>query len=431
MADPMDMPLDQFQMYLREVADMGGDVDTLVRQYRRNSSAFSGLLGAADQNQADMASQGRRSVGGGLLSKESGTTGMDALRSVQFEPRAFLTGLLGAGANAFDAPRAAYDGLIPEQDMTAEALGTAGFASLGGAAATAPQGSLRAGLARAGDAPTPAMQVAELLRNNRAADVTDDMMARVDPQEMFRLYEQGATGADMPMDAASRMARAEGMGFDTGTPLYHGTGADFQAFSPKYRGGVADAYTARRADWFTDSPLTAQGYTDMATRDAPVARLIKQSEAAERAGKWDLANELMVQAERLEQNMPDASGQMIIPSMTPKPRQSFDADGMGPNDMENSMRDQLTAAQKSGDSGMELQNFSDHPDFSVDDPSLHRGIFDPSNIRSQFARFDPRLSHLSNLSAANVSPTAGLLGAAVAQEQQALPFQKFLRGLFE
>jgi hypothetical protein len=61
----------------------------------------------------------------------------------------------------------------------------------------------------------------------------------------------------------------------------------------------------------------------------------------------------------------------------------------------------------------------------------HLATINPSNIRSQFARFDPRLSHLSNLSAANVSPTAGLLGSAVAQEQQALPFQKFLRGLFE
>ena len=59
--------------------------------------------------------------------------------------------------------------------------------------------------------------------------------------------------------------------------------------------------------------------------------------------------------------------------------------------------------------------------------------FEGGGILSSIANslFSPRLSHLSNLSAANVSPTAGLLGAAAAQEQQALPFQKFLRGLFE
>jgi len=37
---------------------------------------------------------------------------------------------------------------------------------------------------------------------------------------------------DLPMDNASRMARAKDQGFDTSTPVYHGTELDFDAFDP-------------------------------------------------------------------------------------------------------------------------------------------------------------------------------------------------------
>lgn len=37
---------------------------------------------------------------------------------------------------------------------------------------------------------------------------------------------------DLPMDQASRMARARDMGFDVDTPLYHGTSETFDAFDP-------------------------------------------------------------------------------------------------------------------------------------------------------------------------------------------------------
>jgi len=262
---------------------------------------------------------------------------------------------------------------------------------------------------------SPAQEVARMLSGGRAADVTDDMMAAVDPQEMWRLYESGATGAEMPMDEASRMARAREIGFDADTPLYHGTGADFPAFDPSYRGGVADAYSARRADWLVDSPITADGYANMAARDAPVARLIKQSEAAERAGQWDLASRLMAEAEQLEQTMPLQAGQSVVPVYSPRPSSVIDADFGGVNDLENSMRDALGDARKNGGVGVEFRNFNDHPDYSVEDYATHRGIFDASNIRSRFARFDPRLSHLRNLSAS----MAGLLGANAIYDPEA------------
>jgi hypothetical protein len=253
---------------------------------------------------------------------------------------------------------------------------------------------------------TPAQEVAGMLKAGRGADITDEMIAKADPAELFDLYGAGKTGMDMPMDEASRMARAQGMGFDTGTPLYHGTGADFQAFNPANRGSVADAVSARAADWMTDSPTTAKGYADMAGIDAPVARMVRESEAAGARGDWDAADRIMAEAERLEASMTRDAGQSILPVMSPRPALSVDAGGSSVTDMEWSMRDAIKSAKRSGGSGVEFRNFNDHPDYSVDDPALHRGIFDPTNIRSRFARFDPRLKHLANLSAAG----AGVIG---------------------
>ena len=56
------------------------------------------------------------------------------------------------------------------------------------------------------------------------------------------------------------------------------------------------------------------------------------------------------------------------------------------------------------------------------------GVFDASKARSRFARFDPEFAHLSNLSAANVSPTAGLLAMQPENDKKELPFMELLKG---
>jgi hypothetical protein len=50
----------------------------------------------------------------------------------------------------------------------------------------------------------------------------------------------GARDAGLPMDEASRLARAKEMGFRTGMPLYHGTGSEFSSFRtvPTTAGGM-------------------------------------------------------------------------------------------------------------------------------------------------------------------------------------------------
>jgi GNAT superfamily N-acetyltransferase len=143
-----DLSPEDFRASLGEMQAMGHDTDALMRQYRARNSPFAPINNAAAAQAQDLADSGRRPVLGGLLSKPEGATGMDAITGLEREG---WRGLLGAGqqvGQAFDAPAAAAQGLIPQADVNMEALNTAGMAMGAGGAATAPSGALRSGLAR-------------------------------------------------------------------------------------------------------------------------------------------------------------------------------------------------------------------------------------------------------------------------------------------
>ena len=273
--------------------------------------------------------------------------------------------------------------------------------------------STATGLLASAASDTPAQRVARLLREGRADEVTDDLMAQADPQEMFRLYEAGETGMDLPLDRQSRFQRAREMGFDVNNILYHGTAADFPAFDASRGGSVTGARSARAATWLSDDPDVAQGYAAFAA-DRAVQDLIDRSYRAEVDGDFDLSERLMREAERVE--AAGVEGANIISAYGPRNLRRVDMAGeqYDPDDM--SLSGLLSEAQQSGASGLELTEFIDNADFANMRSASHRGIFNPSNIRSEFARFDPRLSNLRNLSAANVDPLTG--AAAVSASQQ-------------
>lgn len=113
-----------------------------LRRRREAESIFSSIYDAARENEARLAAEGRRPVFGGLLSKEP-VYGTDTVR---WEGN--FSNLLAPIAKAIDAPISAARGLIPAEDMTAEAFGTAGMAGVGSLGVTAPRGSLTSGGAR-------------------------------------------------------------------------------------------------------------------------------------------------------------------------------------------------------------------------------------------------------------------------------------------
>lgn len=69
-----------------------------------------------------------------------------------------------------------------------------------------------------------------------------------------------AAAAERAAEEAARLARAKAMGFRTDMPLYHGTGADFPAFSPEHLGSATRTPTAKIAYWSTRDPTYAAEY---------------------------------------------------------------------------------------------------------------------------------------------------------------------------
>ena len=199
-------------------------------------------------------------------------------------------------------------------------------------------------------------QVADLLRQGRASEVTDDLMAQADPQRLHHHYTTGNTGMDMPMDYASRMARAGQMGFNTGNKLYHGSVRDFNSFIPSQSGkvgpGVYMTPNERKAGIFSgyeydNNPRIEKLLNEGNEKSSQVYGLLATNRPATMEAR---------QAVRTNESAYDDRAEHY--------RKKFDEMGF----------DGVSVADE-------------------------RTILDPTNIRSQFARFDPRLAHLSHLSA--------------------------------
>lgn len=272
---------------------------------------------------------------------------------------------------------------------------------------------------------------------------------------------------DLPMDTASRMARAKEMGFDTSVPWYHGTTADINAFSTTSRGDTTLADSARKASFFTSDPVTASEYASLGSgRD--VISLEKRQAAAEKAGDLQTVDriEQQLEAMQLDPNghFPGkgyAEGANVIP-VYPRGRflghdfsanpywdegamnAALDAARRGespelkaarqayfdavsaweadPNPAKGSVTtypgvnetfDAMVSAAKSKTpyDGVLFKGIKDSP-FSPDRVSDVLAVFDPSNVRSVNAAFDPAMSHSANLLAAN-SQNSALPGTVI------------------
>lgn len=207
-------------------------------------------------------------------------------------------------------------------------------------------------------------EIINLLRSGRAGEVTEQILDMGDPVLNARLSEYLYSNYDLPMDTASRMGRAQEMGLSQQT--YHGTPyADITAMRPSEFGAVGPGvYAAGR-------PVTASDYSRGYGMMTP-------KETFEAAG---------------ERYTP---GGNVMPIQTPQNLQSFEdwtaakmADMQRQGLYSSGFRADSAASQAAADAGFG----------GVSARNENVVIFDPANVRSRFARFDPRLSHLRNLNA--------------------------------
>lgn len=209
---------------------------------------------------------------------------------------------------------------------------------------------------------------------------------------------------------SARLQRAADQGFDVSRPLYHGTAADVTEFKPQEFGGSATkARSAKMGTWLVDNPEVAEGYARFAAEDVPVQNLLDQAARAERAGNFDEAERLNVLAENLELggSLRGAGGQNVMPLRARGKFFEVDADGATMSDLDDSqLTDWAREAKEKGFDGLQIKNFSDNADYGKYIPATHYLIFNPSNIRSVNAAFDPAKRGSPNL-------LAGLAGAAI------------------
>lgn len=214
----------------------------------------------------------------------------------------------------------------------------------------------------------------------------------------------------MDMSTDARMQRAAEQAY---TPdLYHGTAADVSEFNPLQFGGSATkARSAKLGTWLVDNPEVAGGYARFAAEDVPVQRLLDQSMRAERLGNFDEAARLNELAENLDLSgeLRGGGGQNVMPLRARGNFLERDAEGATMSDLDDrQLTDWAEEAKAKGFDGLKINNFSDNADYGQYMPATHYLIFNPSNIRSVNAAFDPAKRGSANLMAGAAGATIGL-----------------------
>lgn len=233
-------------------------------------------------------------------------------------------------------------------------------------------------------------EVMDMLKSGRGSDVTDQMLDMGDPVLNARLNEYLYKNADIPMDEASRMARAGDI------QAYHGTLANFPAFDGRsyaasgfgtHMGGkeAADTILKNKRSPYgpKDAPTYVEGSQVLPLRvDAGPMLRVNDTEtwnpnATQFAMAWSDDPAAVAAYNRIQAN-PDYPKFGTEAEQSAFMQKQLEQDGIGGFVYNNTF-------EGGGDS---------------------YAVLNPANIRSRFARFDPRLSHLKNLS-------AGIGGAAV------------------
>ena len=257
--------------------------------------------------------------------------------------------------------------------------------------------------------------------------------------------------ASLPMDEASRMARAKEMGFDTGKTYYHGTKGDIDKFDLLKKqsdyhssgsrtdpiGSIFLSENPSTASYFanvgTDSPAYIPIYTGPSKSLDEVMKIINQGNLPVHQQLLgdsvinDMSNGVPFNEAIIKSNSPSLAKslggkldlkkgvheinpveQNVIPTHL-STKKTFDYENrshindvgiphLASGNWEDLEKPEVIKA---------LKNMGYDSMFVREDGSKNIAVFDPKNIRSKFAAFDPSKASSGNLSAG----LAGVVGA--------------------
>lgn len=187
------------------------------------------------------------------------------------------------------------------------------------------------------------------------------------------------------------------------TDVYHGSNLPIEQIDPAMLGSSTGAKSAKQAFWVVDNPTVARGYAEYAANEAPVAKILKDAEfqgkVAQRTGNWDKYESLVTKAEELESanQANPLNGQNIMPLRINTNNSSvMDAGGNSFPYAENDINQFLRQSKYAGNDVAQIKNLDDAVG-RVDLPANHYAVFNPANIRSRFAAFDPMRRHEADI----------------------------------
>ena len=215
----------------------------------------------------------------------------------------------------------------------------------------------------------------------RLRGILDELIATGYPEQVAERIASG----DLPMDTASRMQRAEAMGFDPTDVQYHGTSDDITAFREGLLGERDPGYVGRGV-YTTPEARLASSYANMSP---PRERNL--------AGDYSNPNVMPLLTRSGEYQQFDLSDKLNLASAI---RQN--------PEVASALTQELLDA---GKIGSEVRDATG--------ALVERSTFDPRNVRSLFAAFDPEYKG-SNILGDRAIPVAGaglLAAAAMAPEE--------------
>ena len=261
-----------------------------------------------------------------------------------------------------------------------------------------------------------AKEILNLRAQGRASEVTNEMMDAADPQYMFN-------NTPLPMDEASRLSRANAAG--ASTDMYHMTDKGFNAFANPSRSGMQGkgVYASSSPESGMDVP---RGLGDLINK--------KDGLFVEGTNTMPLRFTGESFDESIQRLDPFSDeGTAVLKRFGLKPNKYYsEIKGGGQEGLGISAQlYDLASRQANKKHGKQLTpEWLEEHHFSYNERLKKAGFtstedsytnykmaFNPENVRSKFARFDPQFSNLKNLSASNpvATTSAGLLANVTGQ----------------
>jgi hypothetical protein len=268
-------------------------------------------------------------------------------------------------------------------------------------------GELRSAM-RAFREQVPGVQVVEGLRSSGAGPgrmqrVRSEMFANSDDVTTGTVLDAVGRASNLPMDKASRMARAKELGFDTEQTWYHGTPETFDQFDPgrsKWDEGAV---------WLTDNPNLANEFATrhFSAKSEPRVGSVIPAHIKRSVMPVEDYDDLL-----RARGVPEHH--ITNPRLRQKWAVAIEADF-------------VRRHRKNGAPGAVLRN-GNNTELDGQYFGDKVAIFDPSNTRSVKAAFDPAKKDSANLLAANPNDvTTGTLMDAIARQRAATELDRRLQ----